>query len=40
MKFRPKNVLAKFLIGALLFVNIGTFAFAEDKDITSPKTIP
>ena len=43
MKFRPRNVLTKFLIGALLFVNIGTFAFAEDKDITSqvvPKQYP
>ena len=43
MKFRPRNVLAKFLIGALLVVNIGTFAFAEDKDITSqvvPKQYP
>lgn len=43
MKFKPRNVLAKFLIGALLVVNIGTFAFAEDKDITSqvvPKQYP
>ncbi len=43
MKFKSRNVLAKFLIGALLVVNMGTFAFAEDKDITSqvvPKQYP
>ena len=43
MKFKPRNILAKFLIGAILFVNIGSFAFAEDKDITSqivPKQYP
>ncbi len=43
MNLKPRNILAKFLIGAILFVNIGSFAFAEDKDITSqivPKQYP
>lgn len=43
MNLKLKKIFAKFLIGAMLVVNTGAFAFAEDSDLTSqivPKQYP